>query len=178
MNMQAIALAFLAAGTAAFFLPASVVRAGTIVATGVVGYLGIVHWVAPQFVASNGFKELLVGIGFAAGVAVPLAASTVALLDWLPAAAAFGVLCWLNCRLIDRWESRRSAGAARARTTRRRSCPGRSWPQGSAPSPAKRSVSNGVDARRTFMPAMSSGERGTLPVVTSSRCVMYRSDTM
>lgn len=105
------ALAFLAVGTALAFLPVDVVTAGAAVAAGVAGYLGTVHWVAPRLVASHGFKELLVGIGFAAGVTVPLLASPHFRLAWLLAVAAFGGVCWLNCRLIDRWESRQPAGA-------------------------------------------------------------------
>jgi hypothetical protein len=38
-------------------------------------------------------------------VAVPLLAAGPPAPAWLPSVAAFGAVCWLNCRLIDRWES-------------------------------------------------------------------------
>ena len=56
-----------------------------------------------------GAKEFLVGLVFAAGVAIPLVTDGPSLTDWLPGVAAFGVVCWLNCRLIDRWESEDAA---------------------------------------------------------------------
>jgi hypothetical protein len=88
------------------FLPSAVVETGAVVAAGIAGYLALVHLLSPGTVAKTGFKELLVGIGFAAGVAVPLLASPTFRYGWLMAVAAFGGLCWLNCRLIERWESR------------------------------------------------------------------------
>ena len=66
-----------------------------------VGYFALVH--RPKAGVAAG-KELLVGVLFAAGVAVPLLASGVRPAAWLPAVAGFGCACWLNCRLIDRWE--------------------------------------------------------------------------
>ncbi len=99
-----VAVATLTVLVAIGFLPMRVVETGAIVAAGIAGYLALVHLLAPGTLAKTGFKELLVGIGFAAGVAVPLLASPAFRLDWLPAVVAFGVVCWLNCRLIDRWE--------------------------------------------------------------------------
>jgi hypothetical protein len=37
-------------------------------------------------------------------VAVPLVAEAHDFPAWLPAVVGFGVVCWLNCRVIDRWE--------------------------------------------------------------------------
>ncbi len=99
-----VAVSLLAVMVAICFLPMRVVEMGAVVAAGIGGYLALVHLLAPGMLAKSGFKELLVGIGFAAGVAVPLLASPAFRMDWLPAILAFGVVCWLNCRLIDRWE--------------------------------------------------------------------------
>ena len=87
-------------------LPASYFAVGASLGLGVAAYLAAVHF-APG-VARLGAKELLVGAAFAAGVTVPLAASGPPPVRWLPSAAAFGGLCWLNCRLIERWEGRRA----------------------------------------------------------------------
>ena len=53
----------------------------------------------------GGRKEMLVGLLFAGGVAVPLLADRPQQISaWLPSVGAFAALCGLNCRLIDRWE--------------------------------------------------------------------------
>jgi len=78
---------------------------GAWVALGVAAYLALVHVAAGGLRRAPGAKEFLVGVGFAAGVAVPLAADGPPAGAWLPTAAAFAAVCWLNCRLIDRWES-------------------------------------------------------------------------
>lgn len=96
------AVAFLTAVPFSISLPSAYLVAGTTVAACVLGYLALVH-VANA--ARPGAKESLVGILFAAGVGVPLLASHPDPLAWLPAVAGFGLLCWLNCRLIDLWES-------------------------------------------------------------------------
>jgi hypothetical protein len=99
--------AVLAAVTAfmfAVFLPMPYWRAGGVVALGVLAYLVIVHTGCILFRVS-GTKELLVAIGFAAGVGLPLAAVNLPWVVWLPTATAFLGLCLLNCRLIDRWEA-------------------------------------------------------------------------
>lgn len=87
-------------------LPAGYFAVGARVGAGVAAYLAAVH-LAPG-VARRGAKELLVGATFAAGVTVPLAVAGPPPGEWVPSAAAFGGLCWLNCRLIERWEGRRA----------------------------------------------------------------------
>ncbi|QDU22588.1 hypothetical protein [Urbifossiella limnaea] len=94
----ALALAF------ATQLPESYVLFGAGVGGGVAAYLAVVHAAAGGLGRLPGAKEFLVGVGFAAGVAVPLMAEG-SPAAWPPAVAAFAALCWLNCRLIDRWES-------------------------------------------------------------------------
>lgn len=109
-------LAFLSAalglGTA-FVLPPRYFLAGVGVAIAVGGYLLVVH-AATTVLNTRGWKELLVGGVFAAGVAVPLMAEA-ASPDWCPAVAAFGLCCCWNCRLIDRWEQRRATGRTAGR---------------------------------------------------------------
>ena len=107
-------LAVGAATVAAFRLPDGYTRAGLVVGCGVVGYLALVHLLVGWGKRLPGAKELLVGIGFAAGVGIPLAVGDPPASAWLPSVVAFGGLCWLNCRLIDRWES---VGPARAMGT-------------------------------------------------------------
>ncbi len=99
-----LAAAFAAAAAAT--LPTAYVTHGLAVGLGVAGYLAVVHGAGGRRTV-GGTKELLVGVGFAAGVAVPLSTGAVPWPEWLPSASAFGGLCWLNCRLIDRWESAR-----------------------------------------------------------------------
>ena len=93
--------AFLVAGVLAVSLPWAYLQAGAIVAALVTGYLCLVHLAVSLSVG----KEFLVALLFAVGVAIPLIASDVELGAWLPAVAGFGFACWLNCSLIERWES-------------------------------------------------------------------------
>ncbi len=104
---MAAALAFAAAAVGGWFLPREIPAAGVLVAAGVAAYLALVHVLGA---GRDGLKELLVGVGFASGVAVPLMAAPVPAAAWLPSAVGFGLLCWLNCRLIDRWESATPVG--------------------------------------------------------------------
>ncbi|MFO0825926.1 MAG: hypothetical protein U0792_22875 [Gemmataceae bacterium] len=94
--------AFLTAIVLAVTLPFAYLTAGGIVAILVAGYFALVHLVKAPL---NGGKELLVGMLFAAGVAIPLLASGVQARAWLLALVGFGLACWLNCRLIERWET-------------------------------------------------------------------------
>ena len=98
-------LAALLAAALASQLPQPYLWCGAWVALGVAAYLALVHVAAGGLRRAPGAKEFLVGVGFAAGVAVPLAADGPPAGAWLPTAAAFAAVCWLNCRLIDRWES-------------------------------------------------------------------------
>ncbi len=96
-------VSFLVAGSLAITLPWPYLIAGAIIAVLVAVYLSMVHLFT---VSLAGRKELLVGVLFAAGVAIPLIASDVSPSAWLASVIGFGLTCWLNCRLIERWESR------------------------------------------------------------------------
>ncbi len=102
IGVSAAALA--AAAGFALTLPISYLVAGGALAALVAAYFGLVHLLKPNAVTARGGKEMLVGLMFAAGVAVPLVADGHDSVRWLPAVCGFGVVCWLNCRLIDRWE--------------------------------------------------------------------------
>lgn len=102
--------AFLAAGILAFTaLPQHYLEVGAAVATVTGAYLLAVHaarrWLGP------GAKELSVGVVFAAGVSVPLAAQSGSPHFWFPSVFAFAGLCALNCLLIARWEEPASAAS-------------------------------------------------------------------
>jgi hypothetical protein len=98
------AAALVAAGGFALTLPTSYLAAGAALAAVVAVYFGLVHLLKPTAVTARGGKEMLVGLLFAAGVAVPLVAEGRDAVRWVPAVCGFGVVCWLNCRVIDRWE--------------------------------------------------------------------------
>ena len=98
------AAALLVSAGFTFTLPIEYFTVGGIVAVLVAAYFGLVHLLKPNTVTARGGKEMLVGLLFAAGVAVPLVAAGHDIVRWLPATAGFGVICWLNCRVIDRWE--------------------------------------------------------------------------
>ncbi len=100
------------AAVAAVELPTPYLSTGLAVGLGVAAYLVLVHALAGGLRAVRGAKEFLVGVGFAAAVAIPLAAEA-APAGWLPGVVAFGGACWLNCRLIDRWESSAPGGTDR-----------------------------------------------------------------
>ncbi len=100
-----ILVLFLIVGEVSIFLEEVIRQTGFRVAIGVVLYLLLIHTTTPRWLRRSAIKESLVGIGFAAGVAVPLIASAVPVLSWLPAVLAFGIVCWLNCLLIEHWES-------------------------------------------------------------------------
>ncbi|MEO2089566.1 MAG: hypothetical protein ABGY75_08740, partial [Gemmataceae bacterium] len=102
------AVAFVAGLGSVAFLTGRTIVIGLGVALAVGVYLIAVHGLKSR-AGSRGWKELLVGVVFAAGVAVPLLAG-VGAFDWLPAVGSFGMACWWNCRLIDRWEEGRPTG--------------------------------------------------------------------
>ena len=93
----------LAAGALALLaLPDDYLEVGAAVAAGTGAYLVAVH--AGRRLLGPGTKELSVGVVFAAGAAVPLAAAGGSGGEWFPGVFAFAGLCWLNCVLIARWE--------------------------------------------------------------------------
>ncbi len=104
-------LAACLAAVAAARLPLAYVRCGLVTGLAIAAYLVLAHSFAGFLRYLPGVKEFLVAVGFAAGVAVPLEAGAPQATAWLPGIAAFGGLCWLNCRLIDRWEAAGPRGA-------------------------------------------------------------------
>ena len=67
-------------------------------------WFGVIHLARPLG-SLRGAKELAPGLFFGAAVFLPTLAQAPGLRLWLEVAAvAFGLMCWLNCRLIDRWE--------------------------------------------------------------------------
>jgi hypothetical protein len=104
-------LAACLAAVAAARLPLTYVWCGLATGLAIAAYLVLAHSFAGSLRCLPGVKEFLVAIGFAAGVAVPLEVSAPRAAIWLPGVAAFGGLCWLNCRLIDRWEAASPCGA-------------------------------------------------------------------
>jgi hypothetical protein len=87
------------------FLPIHYVLNAAAVAIALAAYLTAVHAIGARGLGEL-TKALLVGLIFAAGAAVPLAADRPDIaVAWLPAVGAFASTCWLNCRLIAGWEA-------------------------------------------------------------------------
>jgi hypothetical protein len=76
----------------------------------VCAYFALVHISVLKRATAHGEKELLVGLLFATGVAVPLLAEHPEPSSWFASVVGFGLVCWLNCRLIDRWEEGMAGG--------------------------------------------------------------------
>ena len=69
-------------------------------------WFGVIHLARPRG-SLRGAKELVPGLFFGAAVFLPTLARVqeAGLRPWvLATAAAFGLVCWLNCRWIDGWE--------------------------------------------------------------------------
>jgi hypothetical protein len=92
-----------------FSLSESLILGGIILIGFICIYLLLVHSSIANIKLKNNCKELLVGIGFGAGVALPVIISNIEITTWLPAVSLFCLLCWLNCRLIDNWELNRNS---------------------------------------------------------------------
>ena len=88
-----------------FSLSKSLILGGLILVGFICIYLLLVHANIANIKLRNNCIELLVGIGLGAGVALPVIISNIEIRTWLPAVLLFCLLCWLNCRLIDIWES-------------------------------------------------------------------------
>ena len=85
-------------------LPTAYLGTGAATAAAVTAYFAAVHGARATATRELG-KAFAVGLLFAAGVVVPLAADRPAGIgDWLPGVGAFAALCWLNCRFIAVWE--------------------------------------------------------------------------
>jgi hypothetical protein len=91
-----------------FSLSKPLIIGGLILLVFICIYLLLVHASVANIKLKNNCKELLVGIGFGSGVALPIIISNIEINTWLPAVLLFCLLCWLNCRLIDIWESNRN----------------------------------------------------------------------
>ncbi len=106
-------VALIAAAALAVTLPDQYLVTGGIIAAFVAGYFALVHLLNPIGLTADGGKEMLVGLLFAAGVAVPLVAEQTDGLEWLASVIGFGLACWLNCLLIDHWEEAASRSDTR-----------------------------------------------------------------
>ncbi len=68
------------------------------------GWFGVIHLARPLG-SLRGAKELAPGLFFGTAVFLPALTRAPELRPWLEGAAtAFGLACWLNCRMIYRWE--------------------------------------------------------------------------
>jgi hypothetical protein len=92
-----------------FTLSKTLILGGLILVIFICIYLLLVHASIASIKIRNNCKELLVGIGFGTGVALPVIISNIEIEIWLPAVLLFCLLCWLNCRMIDIWESNRNS---------------------------------------------------------------------
>ncbi len=86
-------------------LSSNYMQNGLVIGLFVVAYLFLIHAFLDEHGSVTGAKELLVAVGFAAGVAVPLNVDNQPASNWLPSIAAFTGVCFLNCLLIEFWES-------------------------------------------------------------------------
>ena len=100
-----ISLTFITSVYLAVLLPKLTIISGSILAILISMYLLIVHSNAINLKIKTNSKELLVGIGFGTGVSLPIINSELSIATWLPAVTLFCLLCWINCKLIDNWES-------------------------------------------------------------------------
>lgn len=109
-----------AAAVAAIFIvcewmPRSIRENDSLLAAASLAYFARVHSKRAAFAPFS--KEFLVGVIFTIGCVLPTwsraqFSSTAPLWPLLIATAAFGLLAWLNCVAIDRWESRNSHGSS------------------------------------------------------------------
>ncbi len=85
-------------------LPGSAFRSFVGLGALLAAWFGVIHLVRPLG-SLRGAKELAPGLFFGAAVFLPTLIRAPRLRPSLEVAAiAFGLVCWLNCRLIDRWE--------------------------------------------------------------------------
>ncbi|OWK46781.1 hypothetical protein [Fimbriiglobus ruber] len=105
-GVAAVVVWVAAAVTAGSALSAVYLADGAAVAAAVGAYFAIVHLLKTARVIGGGRKEVLVGVLFAAGVSIPLAAgASDQIANWVPEVGAFAALCWMNCGLIALWEA-------------------------------------------------------------------------
>jgi hypothetical protein len=108
----AMASACVAAWIVVALMPPAALERNSVLAAAAVAYFSGVHTrrKLPKLLAQFLSKEFLVGVLFTTGCVLPalsrFVASPGSLLGPLSAAAAcFAALAWLNCSLIERWES-------------------------------------------------------------------------
>ena len=102
MGLGTVALAPLVAEMAK--LPGSAFRSFLGLGALLAAWFGVIHLARPLG-SLRGTKELAPGLFFGAAVFLPTLMRAPELRPWLEVAAtAFGLVCWVNCRLIDRWE--------------------------------------------------------------------------
>jgi hypothetical protein len=110
LPMAAVA-ACAAAGLILVFMPTAARERNSLLAAASLAYFARVHsgHRARPFLSALLTKELLVGVLFTVGCALPvlgaLRAAHIALWPLACLAAFFAPLAWLNCHVIDRWES-------------------------------------------------------------------------
>lgn len=98
------ALASLSGLALGLLLPRTLLLGGLALGSFMPVYAALVHGRARPASLLPFLKEALVAAGFAVGVFLPVVVHR-PLEDWLIPWAAFFLLCWINCRLIDIWES-------------------------------------------------------------------------
>ncbi len=89
-----------------FYLSNIILLSGIILGLFICFYFCLVHIKVKTLVPKLNVKELLVGIGFGLGVALPIITSPLSIFVWVSSVVIFSLLCWLNCRLIEIWESK------------------------------------------------------------------------
>jgi len=113
-----VPLALLAAAAAACIvlalMPSVARKRDSILGAAALTYFAGVHFkrsLAPAFLAPLFSKELLVGVLFTSACALPTLGRALPRAFWPIAVAAlyFTLLAWLNCHLIERWESAAAA---------------------------------------------------------------------
>jgi hypothetical protein len=117
---SACTAAILAAAIVFFLMPSAVRERNSVLAFAALAYFSGVHLprARPKTLALLRSKELVVGVLFTAGCALPVFArmhavtSSISLWPFLILVIFFAALAWLNCCAIDRWESAGRVGVS------------------------------------------------------------------
>ena len=104
-TLALISFTFAASIWLSFTLSKQLIIGGMILAIVICIYLILVHSNLTDLIIKKNCKELLVGIGFGTGVALPVIISDLSITTWLPSVTLFCLICWANCKLIENWES-------------------------------------------------------------------------
>ncbi|NBR05462.1 MAG: hypothetical protein EBT92_06810 [Planctomycetes bacterium] len=105
LTLVLISLTFLISILLSFSLSKLFIISGIILGILISIYLLLVHSNITAPMIKKTCKELLVGIGFGTGVALPVIVSELSIKMWLPSVILFCLICWINCKLIENWES-------------------------------------------------------------------------